>query len=180
MGWNAGVDVSSGDLITDTMWNKYNGVSGSLEHLQDVACQIWTPVTAVRTGAAVGDLKTYGSWPVAELTNADDKANMSFFVPAEYTSLVSMTILVISKVTDAAANWDLSAQYGAIGQDYDQHTENDTATTYNVTTDKLYGVDASGVFTSLAANDYASLQLLLADAGDDVYVIGCLFKYTTA
>ncbi len=34
MGWNAGADVTTGDLITAAQWNNYLGVAGSLEYLQ--------------------------------------------------------------------------------------------------------------------------------------------------
>lgn len=35
MSWNAGADVTTGDLITAAQWNNYLGVSGSLEFLHD-------------------------------------------------------------------------------------------------------------------------------------------------
>jgi len=45
MGWTAGVDVTTGDLITAAQWNNFLGASGSLEYLQS-----WTQndVTASR------------------------------------------------------------------------------------------------------------------------------------
>lgn len=37
MGWTAGADVSTGDLITAATWNNYLGATGSLEYLKAVA-----------------------------------------------------------------------------------------------------------------------------------------------
>ena len=39
MGWTAGSDVSTGDLITAAQWNNYMGASGSLEYLKGVATE---------------------------------------------------------------------------------------------------------------------------------------------
>jgi len=37
MGWTAGADVSTGDLITAAQWNNYMGATGSFEYLKAVA-----------------------------------------------------------------------------------------------------------------------------------------------
>ena len=54
MGWTAGADVTTGDLITAAAWNSYLGASGSLEYLKTkadaiVACSQSQPVRAKDT-----------------------------------------------------------------------------------------------------------------------------------
>ena len=180
MGFTDGVDKITGDLVSEPDWNNYMGAAGSINHLHDVACQIWVPVTQAKTGGVDAVLVGKGNFAVANLTGANDRAIMNFFVPAEYSSLTSAEIIVIPKTTDGAVNWDLYSDYGAVGQAFNTHDESDLVTTYDVTADQLFAVDASGVLTSLAANDFVGLQLLLGDAADDLYVIGALIKYVSA
>lgn len=40
MGWTAGADVSTGDLITAATWNNYLGATGSLEHVYDTSAAV--------------------------------------------------------------------------------------------------------------------------------------------
>ena len=182
MGWTAGADVSTGDLITAAQWNNFLGAAGSLEYIYDnVGLEIWAPATSqyddVAGYEAVVSRAAVGGHPVVRCAEALDFAYMSFIVPADYNAITTAAILVIPRVTDSVANWDIFAHYGAVGQDWDNHYENDVAATYNVTNDILFHVDCSGILTSLAANDRVGISLKLSDANDDVDVVGFYMKY---
>lgn len=57
MGWTAGADRSTGDLITAANWNNYLGTSGSLEYLQSWSIN---DVTASRSlGTAYQNTKDF-------------------------------------------------------------------------------------------------------------------------
>ena len=50
MAWNAGVDRSTGDVVSAVDWNKYNGASGSMEYLKVIAD---APMKAQGDGGAI-------------------------------------------------------------------------------------------------------------------------------
>lgn len=54
MGWTAGADVTTGDLITAAKWNTYLGVTGSIDYLKTEAdkhddCSSTSPGRAIDT-----------------------------------------------------------------------------------------------------------------------------------
>ena len=133
--------------------------------------QFWSSVTT-------GMLMTYyGDYPCARCANLNDEAVMSFHVPHDFHQIREAYIVVIPRVTQAAADWWIFSDYAAIGEAYQTHTEQDVGSTFNVTNEQIYGVDISGILTSLAANDYVGVYFLLADAAHDVDVLGVMFKY---
>jgi len=168
MGWTAPTTRSTGDLITASIWNV--DLKDNLIFLKTK--ELWSPVTFGTNGITAD-----GRWPVASLNAANDAARMSFAVPDDFLTLTEAIILVKPQVTDAAANWNIISDYGAPGEDYQNHTETDAATTYNVTLDQLFEVDASGILTGIAVGDYVGIVLVLDDAADDVSVIGFRMKY---
>uniref|UniRef100_A0A6M3KP52 Uncharacterized protein n=1 Tax=viral metagenome TaxID=1070528 RepID=A0A6M3KP52_9ZZZZ len=50
MGWTAGADVTTGDLVTSATWNNYLGASGSIEYLKTEADRIDDLSFADQTG----------------------------------------------------------------------------------------------------------------------------------
>lgn len=134
--------------------------------------ELWVPTTYGTTIASCGD------FPVARCLNADDEAYVSFKVPDDFASIDSALLVVIVRATQGAADWDISSDYGAVGEAFDIHSESDTATTYNVTNDQKFGIDISGILSSLAAGDYVGIKLIQKDAAHDVYVLGVHFKYS--
>lgn len=136
--------------------------------------EIWVPVTATENGlmANIGDV------PVCRLTATDHKGFTSFKVPADFSSLTSAHLIVIPHGSQAAANWDILSDYGAVGQSYDNHSESDTVTTYNVTDNVTFAIDISGILTSLAAGDYVGICLQQKHDDHDVYVVGVRLVYS--
>jgi len=122
-------------------------------------------------------LEPSGDYAVAELNDLNEKAFINFFCPADFKSLVEAVIIVIPKVNNATANWDIASDYAAPGEGMATHSESDVASTYDVTLNQLFEVDISGILTDLAAKDYVGVTLLQGDAADNVNVVGVRFKY---
>ena len=138
----------------------------------DAAKHFWVPVTAGQ------NMTNYGNYPVCHLSAANHSAYMSFYTPDDFHSITEAKVVVIPRNSHAAANWDIWSHYGAAGESYFAHFDNDTTTTYNVTNNQIFEVDISGILTSLAAGDYVGIKLQTMVDFNDVDVLGIQFKYT--
>lgn len=151
----------------------------------DDATSLWIPAAAgaptkeffvpVTYGTEMGK---YGEWAVAICDAADEVACMSFRVPHDFSSITTAEIVVISRVTEAAANWDIYSDYGALTEVWNAHAESDVASTYNVTSGKLTSVDISGILSALAADDYVGVKISQGEDGHNFNAIGVHFKYS--
>ncbi len=108
----------------------------------------------------------------------NNTAGAEFVVPPDFTAITEAVIVVIPLTTDVAANWNIDSDYGAAGQTKNTHSENDAASTYNVTADQIFEVDISGILTSLAAGDYVGIKITLGAGTDDFEMLGIRFKYS--
>ena len=183
MGWTAGADVSTGDLISASDWNNYLGATGSLEYLYDtlIPKELWVPVTGfwdTSVGNFVALDGSDGDYICARLRDADDAGFMTFRCPENFSAITTAAIVVIPKATQAAADWDIHSDYGAEGEDPQTHNESDTTSTYNVTLDVIFHVDVSSILSSLVAGDYVGLAIYNKNAAHDVYVLGFYMKFT--
>jgi len=170
MAWTAPRTWNVGELVTKAIMDVF--VRDNQLYLKQR--ELWVPVTYGSNGIGTSLL---GSQWGASLTGAADVGGMEFRCPFDFLAIITAKIVVMPRVTDAAANWDIRAYYGAEGEQGDTHDESDNATTYNVTQNELYGVDASGILTALAAGDVVALHLTLSDAADDVHVVGFYLIY---
>jgi hypothetical protein len=136
--------------------------------------EFFVPCTGISGG---GSMAYYGYYPVGRLAAISECAYTGFRIPHDYNSIVSASIVVIPRATQGAANWNLGSKYAQTGEGYQTHSENDTASTYNVTNDQVFEVNIANILTSLAANDVVGIVLSLADSAHDVDVLGVRFKY---
>ncbi len=103
----------------------------------------------------------------------------NFQVPSDFSSLVSLDIILIPANTNVAAPVDLYSDYGAIGEAYNLHSES-LSTTWNLgTANNFYAMSVSGVFTSLAAGDFCGLQVDEGAFGFATNYLGIRLKYKT-
>tara|TARA_Y100000310_G_scaffold281082_1_gene301311 strand:- start:17005 stop:17472 length:468 start_codon:yes stop_codon:yes gene_type:complete len=135
--------------------------------------EFFTPVCGVLNGV----MGTSNGWTYADLNASGEKGLTSFYIPDDYSSLTEATIWIHAIGGGAAENWDIDSNYAADGEAYNQHTESDTGTTYNVTGNTMYEIDASGILTGIAAGDYCTVTLTSATTGHDCRVIGVRIKY---
>lgn len=170
MAWTAPRDWTVGELVDEPMMDVH--VRDNLIYLKQR--ELWVPVTWGSNDLGTGLLGAH--WGTS-LTGAGDVAGMEFRCPFDFLAIITAKIVVMPRVNDAAANWDIRAFYGAEGEQGDTHDESDNATTYNVTQNQLYGIDVSGILTNLAAGDVVALHVTLGDAADDVSVLGFYLIY---
>ena len=177
MAWTDGVDRATGYVVTAANWNSYNGTTGSLQHLHDNR-ELWVPVTASNQDGIFVAIQGIDTCPMSALLDAiNDYALISFRCPNDFTTLVEAKIVVGVVATQAAANWDISSRYSGVGESLWAHSGSDTTTTYNVTANKIFAVNAAGLLASLAAGDYVGLKLLLGTAAHTLVVIGAFIRW---
>lgn len=90
---------------------------------------------------------------------ASASSYFSFFVPHDFTSLVSLELIVFPTSTQIAADIDLFSSYAEIGQDRTAHQESDTTITYNLTANQMAGLDISSVFSAIVAGDFCGIHV---------------------
>jgi len=126
-------------------------------------------------GASTADR---GYFNVKRLAASGDYTLVNFRVPSDFISLLEAALLVYATATQAAANWDIYANYcQPSGEAYNVHSESDTSTTYNVTSGETFAVDISGILSSLSADDEIGVKILESSVGHDLDVIGGYIKY---
>lgn len=161
-------------VIGTTIWNTdtaqketYNGTNW--------AVSVGTKEVFFATGKGAV-LAVHGDFAVLEATSSGGSVMISWRLPKDFVSLVSLEVIAIPEGTDAAADYDLFSDYASVGQAYNTHSESDTASTYDVTTDEIIAIDASGVFSSMVAEDFCGLQIKNNDNAN-LNIIGVLLKY---
>lgn len=103
---------------------------------------------------------------------------IAFRVPYDFTSITSAEAIIIPDQTNATTNIDINSDYGAIGEAYNNHSESDTASTYNLTQNQIYALDVSGILTGIAAGDYVGIRITAGAGGDTHNFIGFRLRYT--
>ena len=106
----------------------------------------------------------------------------NFFVPHDFSTLTSIQAIgiVSAGAAQTARDIDLFSDYGALGEASNNHTESDTASTFDLSggSGQLRGISLSTVFTSLAANDFCGIQIDHNSIGGSIEYIGILLRYT--
>ena len=139
--------------------------------------KMWFPCSAsLYNGLTVFNSALIEGWAAIAL---NDWVSCSFRIPDDFVSLVEAKLVTYPTTTDAALNWDISSQYAGNGQALTTHTESNTATTYNGTTDQRLDVDVSGILTGIAAGDAGWVKILLATAEDDFACRGLYIEYNS-
>jgi len=89
--------------------------------------------------------------------NTDD-FRISFAVPADFVSLISIELVYIANNT-GTVTWSATTDYGAIGQNYAMHSEQVSGIQKSQTKNNHTAVDLSGAFTNLANGDFCGLRI---------------------
>jgi hypothetical protein len=126
--------------------------------------------TGLLYDANLGDFET-----LSQASNGSGR--MTFSVPDDFVSLVSVAMVAIPAGTNAAANIDLTSDYGAVGEAFNNHSESDAAITFNLVTNTMTEMDVSSVFSSLAAGDKCGLFFNHQGIGITVHYLGVKLRY---
>jgi len=123
---------------------------------------------------------TYGDFRTRR--NASAGAHeWSFPVPPDFDELVSCEAIGIYNGTGGSDKQiDFYSDYGAEGEDYNNHDESDIGTLFDFTgkSDKIIAIDVSGVLSALSAGDYVGLTIDHKGIGDSIDYIYIKLVYT--
>lgn len=114
----------------------------------------------------------------ALINAAGEFAIVSFRIPHDYNSLVTLQLIIYPQATDTM-RFDYSFIYGSIGQAINTHSEqledNDIVCVQN----ELKALDMSAVPTALTVGDYVGFRTICDGANTpNAYVLGILFRYS--
>lgn len=107
--------------------------------------------------------------------------NFEFAIPSDFTTLVSIEVIMAPTAGAAGAgkDVDLSSSYGNPGELTNFHSETDTASTYNFGTASTFtAIDVSVVFSSLSANDICGLNWDNMGVGGTINIYSIKLVYT--
>jgi hypothetical protein len=172
MSWTDPTTRSTGDLITAAIWNAE--VVDNLGFLHDREVSVWIPYVDT-SGTPI----SLGNMPVTRLTNTGGAwAKFSFPMPDDFDTLVGLDVVLVSSVT-TTLEYDLGSDYGAEGETYNNHSEALLNQTIAATIDEVTLVDASEVFSNLAAGDVCGLAYATSYGGVSAYhyVLGLWLRY---
>jgi len=101
---------------------------------------------------------------------------ITFAIPSDFNTLTSLQLIGIPNASFTDKALTLNSDYGAIGELYNNHSE---TTTFNIsgTINVLKVIDASGVFSVVAANDCCGLKVDQI-AGLTMFWLGIKLKYS--
>lgn len=116
--------------------------------------------------------------PGAKLIALNDRGLVEFEIPDDFNSIIEAVIAVLPTSTQAAANWDITSNYGTVGEFHNAQSEADAATTYNVVNSRFFEVNISGILSAIASGDYVGVRLEQGDNAHTVVVLGVRFKYS--
>lgn len=123
----------------------------------------------------------YGIWKVERVAGSGI-ARLPIDVPSDARVINNVIIefFVSSGADGSGKNIDLTSEYCEVGQLFNQYTQSDTTSTYDLTgfTDKLYSLDVTSLFTNLAAGMQGTLFFDTNSIGGNLYIVGTIVKYT--
>jgi hypothetical protein len=132
--------------------------------------QVFVPVTST-----TGTMSNVGQFAAADLGGSEE-AYITFPVPHDFSSITDAVVVVVPQSTDASTYIYRTVDYGAIGEDYNNHQAT-TSGNLSFTANKLTEIDISGLLGSLAAGDLVGVEIKTG-ASESLYVLGVRFRYS--
>lgn len=125
------------------------------------------------SGPLAGTPDVVGDFP-ADRMGGSEETQFVFFIPNDFSSVTSIEVMIIPDTTETIG-YDLTSDYGAVGEVYNFNSESSLTQTLAVTINVITEIDVSGVFSSVAAGDYCGLRLISNTS--DLEVVALRFKY---
>ena len=117
--------------------------------------------------------QTFGDFTVRRI-NSTEKVSFNFFIPADFTTLVSAELVTIPDATETI-NWNVTTDFGAAGEAYNANSDSVTSST-SATASQLLESDLSAALTGLAASDYVGL--IFHSDTTLIRIVGLRIKYS--
>lgn len=125
------------------------------------------------SGNAATDVGDYSSLSLG----SNGSVNITFEFPDDFTTLQELCVVGIPVSTFVAKDIDLTSDYAALGELYNNHQGSDTTTTYSGTADTILEYDATALFGSASAGDYAGLMIKHNAIGATIRYLGLRMRY---
>lgn len=180
--WNADGDLDDDGITVTTSEPTATSTDLTIPTSQAVQEALTTQIASAKTmfvpvarGNSGGDAydASQGDFPFTSITPAQS-LYFVFRIPDNFTSLTEAKIVMIPGSTETI-QYDISTDYAAVTQSSSTHSESESNTTLAVTSGIVTEADASGVLSSLAAEDYVGVKFT-SDTGT-LRVIGLYIKY---
>jgi len=164
--------VSAGDTATATQYNNLR--------TDALTRTVWGQFAVSSTGYS------YTNGNKSFLTakcNTDagyEEVLTSLCIPADFGSISSAVVVVIPDAnTNTSWDVDIVVHYATADEAYTTHSDSDTSTTYDWSTDdnKIKEIDISGLLGSLAAGDYLGVEVDNNES-DILRCLGVKIEYT--
>jgi len=165
------VDLSANDAPADEECLTFETTGpGDFEWESCNRSMLFQP-TAGSNGGQLNQVNT--GHPVVLLNAAGEIAHTVVTFPADLATIVSLEILVIPTATQAAADWNIQVQCQAVGEAAGFHSNTDSTTTYNVTNQQFFAIDAIGIIVAAGCTpgDHGAILVQQGTAGHNVDVV---------
>ncbi len=115
-----------------------------------------------------------GAYPVVNL-DSTEQCFFAFNIPTDFNAISTIAIVVIPDATETI-QWDLSTDYGSVGQNSDDNAGDFEDNTQDVTAFKITELPIVNGFENIKAGDYGSV--LFASDTTQIRVFGLRIRYT--
>ena len=102
--------------------------------------------------------------------------NFNFWIPSDFSIIEKAEIICVATTT-ATYNLDIFSDYGKIGEDYNNHDESNTTSTYALTINKLSSINIKGILSNITADDFVGIEIQNQEITNEIKVIGLRFDY---
>jgi len=129
--------------------------------------------------AGYGTELSYRSYhPLYAIDANGDLADIGFYVPHDFTSLVE-AVVVIRAAATATHRLDFIVDYGAVGENLNNHHETLYDQDFEWTNGLVYEIDLSAKMPDLAAGDFVGIDVSTLGVNTaNIGVLGVRFKYS--
>ena len=108
---------------------------------------------------------------------SNSSANISFAIPDDFVSVISLSIRGYTDGTVIDQNIDFSSTYAGLGESKTEHTETDTTTTHSYTAGVFTDTDLLPVFSNISAGDTCGLLWDNKGIGSTKHVLRVIMAY---
>jgi hypothetical protein len=147
---------------------------GADDHHNEIHTHVETRTLFAKSDCA----DNYGDYRVQTIATAGDW-RFTFKIPQEAVTITSIKIICIPAGIGVDEDIDLTSDYAAVGEVFNNHSESDLASVYSYTDDQITEFEIlTKVFNSVAAGDNCGLYIDHNVLGHSIHYLGILITYT--
>lgn len=164
--WDANGDAITTDVTitttapttssTDTTIPTSQAVQEALTAQINTSKVLFIPINGGNTLTSDYDT-ALGDYAVNTPDNGEN-VYFNFRIPDNFTTLTTAKMIMIPDTTETV-QIDVTTDYGALGEAYNNHSGSITDGTLSVTADQLSGISVASAITSIAAGDFVGMKV---------------------